>query len=145
MGFAHPAGCPADSRFVPQPCPVTFQVTLSGATDLLLQMLPIVRVSSPSATAGDAWTLVTRMVRAGSCCKRDCRSLWSLSPAARLSLCSSPLDGPSRFRPCFRLILVLTKHMLTGFTYRGLSPHKFTPMPGVHMANAADTKSRAAD
>jgi len=22
--------------------------------------------------------------------------------------------------------------MLTGLTYRGLSPHKFTPMPGVH-------------
>jgi len=21
---------------------------------------------------------------------------------------------------------------LTGFIYRGLSPHKFTPMPGVH-------------
>jgi len=23
---------------------------------------------------------------------------------------------------------------LTGFTYRGLTPHKFTPMPGVHQA-----------
>jgi len=23
-------------------------------------------------------------------------------------------------------------NILTGFTYRGLSPHKFTPMPGVH-------------
>src|SRR3972149_2819010 len=23
---------------------------------------------------------------------------------------------------------------LTGFTYRGLSPHKFTPVPGVHQA-----------
>jgi len=22
---------------------------------------------------------------------------------------------------------------LTGFTYRGLTPHKFTPMPGVHI------------
>ncbi|WP_299981833.1 hypothetical protein, partial [Desulfobacula sp.] len=30
--------------------------------------------------------------------------------------------------------LVLTKHMLTGLTYRGLSPHKFTPVPGVHKA-----------
>jgi hypothetical protein len=26
----------------------------------LLHVLPIVRVSPPSATAGDAWTLVTR-------------------------------------------------------------------------------------
>jgi hypothetical protein len=24
---------------------------------------------------------------------------------------------------------------LTGFIYRGLSPHKFTPMPGVHKSN----------
>jgi len=24
-------------------------------------------------------------------------------------------------------------HDITGFTYRGLSPHKFTPMPGVHI------------
>jgi hypothetical protein len=23
-------------------------------------------------------------------------------------------------------------NILTGFTYRGLTPHKFTPMPGVH-------------
>ncbi|SPD75572.1 hypothetical protein PITCH_A640115 [uncultured Desulfobacterium sp.] len=23
-------------------------------------------------------------------------------------------------------------NILTGFTYRGLSPHKFTPAPGVH-------------
>ena len=23
---------------------------------------------------------------------------------------------------------------LTGFTYRGLAPHKFTPMPGVHQS-----------
>ena len=27
--------------------------------------------------------------------------------------------------PCF---------MLAGFTYRGLTPHKFTPMPGVHIS-----------
>jgi hypothetical protein len=27
---------------------------------------------------------------------------------------------------------------LTGFTYRGLAPLKFTPMPGVHKSNTAD-------
>jgi hypothetical protein len=27
---------------------------------------------------------------------------------------------------------------LTGFRYRGLSPHKFTPVPGVHKGNTAD-------
>jgi len=41
-------------------CSVTRQVTLKGAMKLLLQMMPIVCVSSPSATAGDAWTLVSR-------------------------------------------------------------------------------------
>ncbi|MCG8531410.1 MAG: hypothetical protein MI749_12190, partial [Desulfovibrionales bacterium] len=43
-----------------------------------------------------------------------------------------PSDGSSRFRPCFRLILLLMLYASTGFTYRGLAPHKFTPMPGVH-------------
>jgi hypothetical protein len=41
-------------------CHVTKQVTLKGAMKTLLQMMPIVRVSSPSTTAGDAWTLVSR-------------------------------------------------------------------------------------
>jgi len=29
-------------------------------------------------------------------------------------------------------ILINMFSLLTGFTYRGLAPHKFTPMPGVH-------------
>ena len=43
-----------------------------------------------------------------------------------------PSDGSSRFRPCLRLVLVSMYLTLTGFTYRGLSPHKFTPVMGVH-------------
>jgi hypothetical protein len=43
-----------------------------------------------------------------------------------------PSDGPSRFHPCLRLVLVSMLLTWTGFTYRGLSPHKFTPVPGVH-------------
>ena len=43
-----------------------------------------------------------------------------------------PSDGPSRFRPCLRLVLVSMYLTLTGFTYRGLSPHKFMPVPGLH-------------
>jgi hypothetical protein len=43
-----------------------------------------------------------------------------------------PSDGPSRFRPCLRLVFVSMFLTLTGFIYRGLSPHKFTPVPGVH-------------
>jgi len=41
-------------------CSVTRQVTLKGAMKLLLQVLPIVCVSSSSATVGDAWTLISR-------------------------------------------------------------------------------------
>jgi len=41
-------------------CSITCQVTLKGAMTILLQVLPIVPFSSPSATAGDAWTLVSR-------------------------------------------------------------------------------------
>jgi hypothetical protein len=38
-----------------------------------------------------------------------------------------PSDGRSPFRPCLGLVLVLP-----WFSYRGLAPHKFTPVPGVH-------------
>ncbi|MCP4719545.1 MAG: hypothetical protein GY860_08825 [Desulfobacteraceae bacterium] len=41
-------------------CPITRQVALTSAMNLLLHVLPIVRVSPPSATAGDARTLVSR-------------------------------------------------------------------------------------
>jgi len=41
-------------------CLITRQVILKGAMKSLLQVLPIVCVSPPSATAGDAWTLVSR-------------------------------------------------------------------------------------
>ncbi len=65
--------------------------------------------------------------------------------ARRLSLicgfCSSsrtfalrlPSDPSSRRRPCLRLVLLLVSITMNinRFSYRGLSPHKFTPMPGV--------------
>jgi len=31
---------------------------------------------------------------------------------------------------------------LTGFTYRGLAPHKFTPMPGVHSQSSGRLRRR---
>ncbi len=43
-----------------------------------------------------------------------------------------PSDRSSRFRSCLRLMFMLMKLITTRIhTYRGLSPHKFTPMPGV--------------
>ena len=44
-----------------------------------------------------------------------------------------PSDGWSPFRPCLRLVLLIAFFTNTiWFSYRGLAPHKLTPMPGVH-------------
>jgi len=45
-----------------------------------------------------------------------------------------PSDHFSRNRPCLRLVLLLVSIVMNTFrfSYRGLSPHKLTPMPGVH-------------
>lgn len=62
-----------------------------------------------------------------------------------------PSDGPSRFGPrirsgagsCLRLVLMqMTKGTLAGFTYRGLAPHTFTPMPGVYRRLESDKQPR---
>jgi hypothetical protein len=44
-----------------------------------------------------------------------------------------PSDPSSRRRPCLRLVLLVVSIYMTTFrfSYRGLPPHKFTPMPGV--------------
>ncbi len=46
-----------------------------------------------------------------------------------------PSDPSSRRRPCLRLVLVIASISMNTlrFSYKGLSPHKLTPMPGVHM------------
>ncbi len=45
-----------------------------------------------------------------------------------------PSDPSLRRRPCLRLVLLVVSIVMNTFrfSYRGLSPHKFTPMPGVH-------------
>ncbi|MBD1995216.1 hypothetical protein H6G00_01050 [Leptolyngbya sp. FACHB-541] len=48
-----------------------------------------------------------------------------------------PSDIPSRVCPCSWLVVVVTRLQYfrafeRWFHHRGLSPHKFTPMPGVH-------------
>jgi len=63
-----------------------------------------------------------------------------LSPAASLPLRSAfrqnltipPLPSANTFVNVFRT--------LTGFMHRGLSPHKFTPMPRVHNSIKSDGK-----
>ena len=53
-----------------------------------------------------------------------------------------PSDPSSRRRPCLRLVLLLVSIVMNTFrfSYRGLPPHKFTPMPGVHQAFQRGTR-----
>ena len=54
-----------------------------------------------------------------------------------------PSDPSSRRRPCLRLVLLLVSIIMNTFrfSYRGLSPHKFTPVPGVHQSYKQSSRS----
>jgi len=54
-------------------------------------------------------------------------------PSSRTFALRLPSDGRSPFRPCLRLVLLLVSIVMNTFrfSYRGLSPLKFTPVPGV--------------
>jgi hypothetical protein len=58
----------------------------------------------------------------------------SFCPSARTYALRLPSDDFSRNRPCLRLILLVVSIIMNTlrFSYRGLSPHKLTPVPGVH-------------
>lgn len=43
-----------------------------------------------------------------------------------------PSDMPSRACPCLRLVVILLTMSPSGYSHRGLSPHKFAPMLGAH-------------
>src|SRR4030042_4833759 len=55
-------------------------------------------------------------------------------PSARTFAIGLPSDPSSRRRPCLRLILLLAFIVMNTyrFSYRRLSPHTLTPVPGVH-------------
>ena len=53
------------------------------------------------------------------------------SSARRFAL-GLPSDPPSRDCPCRRLVFTLVNMIDVPSSDRGLSPHKFMPMPGVH-------------
>src|SRR3972149_5196837 len=87
------------------------------------------------------------------------RPSWSCAHSTlRLSLisdfCSSarrfalrlPSDNPSRDCPCLRLVVILVNNMVNAESSdRGLSPHKFMPMLGVHKPIQSTPKNGAAD
>jgi len=59
-------------------------------------------------------------------------------PSARTFAIGLPSDPSSRRRPCLRLVLLVVSTTMNTlrFSYRGLSPHKFTPMSGVPQYSA---------
>jgi hypothetical protein len=70
---------------------------------------------------------------------RNSQTMFSQVPAA------FP-DGRSPSRPCLRLVLLLAFIVMKTyrFWYRGLSPHKLTPIPGVHNSIEATRNSLCA-
>ena len=182
-------------------CSISRQVTLKGAKKILLQVLPIVRSSSPSAASGDAWTLITRYGPSRELLQKknsmpakqispdknvNCHyttAAFTLSPESWASTCcaGSPRDQAlyavsvrrlivlhsglplppvalacgstfallKPFRPSLAEMPLPSSNVyaivntMTGFTHRGLPPHKFTPMPGVHKAFPTERKKRA--
>jgi hypothetical protein len=98
---------------------VNFRYTTAAFT-----LSPESRVSSCGANLPGDWALYALSVR----------QLIALPEASfGRPLTVPPLPSASTFVNMF--------NTLTGLTYRGLVPHKFTPMPGVHHTNSADTKN----
>ena len=117
----------------------------------LSQISPDKNVNFRYATA--AFTLSPES-RASLCCAnlpgdwalyavsvRQLIALHSRLPLPLVALaCGSPYASLQPFRPRLaatplpsaNTYVNKSKDLLTGFTYRGLTPHKFTPMPGVH-------------
>ena len=60
------------------------------------------------------------------------RSLRSLSPSVSLPLCFAFRQPLARLPLPSANVWVTVIRIVTGFTHRGLAPHEFTPMPGVH-------------
>jgi len=72
-----------------------------------------------------------------------CPANWRDS-SARTFASGLPSDGWSPFRPCLRLVLLIVSFTNTiWFSYRGLAPHKLTPMPGVHKRIKSDARRLA--
>ena len=68
--------------------------------------------------------------------------VYGFCPSARTFALRLPSDGRSPFRPCLRLVLLIAFFTnTTWFSYRGLAPHKLTPVPGVHQALETDAPS----
>ena len=104
------------------------------------QISPDKNVSFPCATA--AFTLPHEPAGFVVLCQlaQGLSLICGFCPSARTFALRLPSDDFSQNRPCLRLILLLVSITMNTirFSYRGLSPHKLTPMPGVHNINQGD-------
>jgi hypothetical protein len=108
------------------------------------QISPDKDVNFPCTTA--AFTLPLEPVGFVVLCQlaQELSLVCGFCSSARTFALRLPSDGRSPFRPCLRLVLLIVSfNQHHRFSYRGLpasavafgggrSPHKFTPMPGVH-------------
>ena len=137
--------CVSPSGFIP----VTQQTDMPGSlvnrVDLLRFLLmtflshitqtsPDKNVNFPCTTA--AFTLSPEPVGFVVLCQlaRRLSLLCGFCSSSRTFALRLPSDPSSRKRPCLRLVLLIAfiTYEYLRFSYRGLSPHKLTPMPGVH-------------
>jgi hypothetical protein len=109
---------------------------ISPGKSMILPCTPRALVTSFGRTTA-AFTIPRRLGRASSCCAD---SPWGSALICRF--CSSARrfalgllsNARSPLRPCRRLVLFKWSIVMTTLQtmYRGLSPHKITPMPGTH-------------
>jgi hypothetical protein len=115
------------------------RIDLSGIVLVTLlsrdaQISPDKNMNFPCTTA--AFTLSPQPVGFVVLCQlaQGLSLLCGFRSLARTFALRLPSDPSSRRRPCLRLVLLLVSIITMNtlrFSYRGLSPHKFTPMTGV--------------
>jgi hypothetical protein len=111
-----------------------FRILLMSLPPHGKQISPDKNVNFPCTTA--AFTLPPEPAGFVVLCQlaQELSLVCGFCPSARTFALQLPSDGRSPSRPCLRLVLLIVSTNINTirFSYRGLSPHKFTPMPGVH-------------
>ena len=123
-------------------CPVTRHVAMQGATSRHRkrqagQISPDKNVNCRYTTAAFTTSPESMGLRHVVLTCPDDGLICCFCSSAHSFALRLPPDPSSRRRPCLRLVLGLPcLATVTGFSYRGLAPHKFTPMTGVHQRYA---------
>ncbi len=113
-----------------------FRILLMSLLPHANQISPDKDVNFPCTTA--AFTLLPEPAGFVVSCQlaQELSLVCGFCPSARTFALRLPSDGRSPSRPCLRLVLLIVSINIhtSRFSYRGLAPHKLTPMPGVHQS-----------